>query len=311
MATSIVINLAIEDVQRRLAVIDSTDIEMTTNQLQYINKAIHMFGSLKTDSKLAVTLLRFEQWLYIMNLYEVENLKADARSLKRFFIETMTLNNIHYEYANFLRHDRYLTLVSKFGTNILLIRGKWLTQTVLHMSSRDFSELLKSPYYEGSDIFETFVKRNGCNVQAIPNVIRIHDSIKDKITQNAITVSHINERLGFGVFATRFIRQKTIIGVYVGEHFKNATIHERFIDENIRKGIKDLNGMRRGQSVIDATYFGTRTKFVNHSIKFNCQAVPEFYNGTKQICFITCEDIEKDAQVFISYGEFELISNFE
>jgi hypothetical protein len=307
------LKLAIEDTSRPLPITTTTGSEMvSSNRLQLINNAINTVSYIRSDAKLITLLLRFEQWLHIMDLFvDQEQAAEEPRSLKKFFNETMDLYKIQYPYKYFIKHDRYLALVEKFGMNVLLEKGKWIAETVWRLSNGEFQELMKSTHYPGSDIFEVLLHRNEWVYRSFPQVRRVHDKLKLRRTTDAIHVLFINDRFGFGVFATRFIRKKTVIGIYIGEEFKNEVIHDKYLKDNERKGIVDKNGMRRGKRVIDATYFGTRTKFVNHSSEgFNCEAVQHFYNGVRQICFITISDIPDGHQLFIDYGDKEMIGEF-
>jgi SET domain-containing protein len=79
---------------------------------------------------------------------------------------------------------------------------------------------------------------------------------------------------GKGAFALKTIRKGTRLVEYVGENITPEESDKRYDDTNVKNHHTFLFSVDK-RKVIDATYGGNESRFINHSCDPNCEAVIE------------------------------------
>lgn len=106
-----------------------------------------------------------------------------------------------------------------------------------------------------------------------------------------------NSRIhGKGVFAARFIPKGTRIAEYVGERLSHAEADARYADNPIEDNHTFLFIVDR-RTVIDATYGGNESRFINHSCDGNCESVID----QRRVFIETTRDVEKGEELGYDY----------
>lgn len=104
----------------------------------------------------------------------------------------------------------------------------------------------------------------------------------------------------------------SVDGAGLGLFTKNGLKKGDYIDEYIGEFIKREHEVNRTQEyyfdhsddyVIDATYQGNKTRFLNHSQTPNIEAKHRFVNGEKRVAFYAKQDIPPQTELFYSYGK--------
>mmetsp|Transcript_16736 Transcript_16736/g.45915 ORF Transcript_16736/g.45915 Transcript_16736/m.45915 type:complete len:936 (-) Transcript_16736:389-3196(-) len=104
----------------------------------------------------------------------------------------------------------------------------------------------------------------------------------------------------------------SVKGAGLGLFTKSALKKGEYIDEYIGEFIKRDHEVNRSQEyyfdhsddyVIDATYQGNKTRFLNHSQTPNIEAKHRFVNGEKRVAFYAKQDIPAQTELFYSYGK--------
>ena len=80
---------------------------------------------------------------------------------------------------------------------------------------------------------------------------------------------------GRGAFAIRTIRKNTRLIEYVGESITPAESDRRYDDTNVTKDHHTFLFSVDSRKVIDATFGGNDSRFINHSCDPNCEAIIE------------------------------------
>lgn len=80
---------------------------------------------------------------------------------------------------------------------------------------------------------------------------------------------------GKGAFATRLIRKGERIVEYKGEHITSAEADRRYDDDDETQPHHTFLFEVDEDDVIDATYGGNSSRYINHSCNPNCEAVIE------------------------------------
>lgn len=99
---------------------------------------------------------------------------------------------------------------------------------------------------------------------------------------------------GLGLFTTYALSKGDYIDEYVGEFIKR---------ENEEKRTNEYYFDHSDDYVVDATYQGNKTRFLNHSLTPNTEARHRFVNGEKRIAFYAINDIPAQSELFYSYGK--------
>jgi SET domain-containing protein len=105
---------------------------------------------------------------------------------------------------------------------------------------------------------------------------------------------------GLGGFATRRIRKGERIIEYVGERISAKLADERYDDEAMARAGRHYTLLFTINKavVIDATYGGNDSKFINHSCDPNCEAVIE----DKRVFIDSARDIAPGDELFYDYA---------
>ena len=80
---------------------------------------------------------------------------------------------------------------------------------------------------------------------------------------------------GRGAFATRRIRRRQEVIEYVGERITEKEADRRYPEDKNMKNHHTFLFAVEGGIVIDATYGGNESRFINHSCDPNCEAVED------------------------------------
>ncbi len=114
-----------------------------------------------------------------------------------------------------------------------------------------------------------------------------------------LSVRHINEEIGFGVFAEQKIPSCSFVGEYTG-----------VVKERRKKLLKDkIYCVRyaswqagRRQFILDAEQYGNHTRFINHSAEPNLALHSVYWRGLPRMVFISLKEIPEGTQLSFDYG---------
>ncbi len=114
-----------------------------------------------------------------------------------------------------------------------------------------------------------------------------------------LSVRHINEEIGFGVFAEQKIPSCAFVGEYTG-----------VVKERRKRLLKDkIYCVRyaswqagRRQFILDAEHHGNHTRFINHSAEPNLALHSVYWRGLPRMVFISLKEIPEGAQLTFDYG---------
>lgn len=121
--------------------------------------------------------------------------------------------------------------------------------------------------------------------------------------QNApMYVKWVSEKVGYGVFADRDIREGDFLGEYVGEL---RLVNNDADDEDLDYAwFYTLDAPDSRKLVIDGKKQGNELRFINHSPNPNTAKIDVLgEDGAFHICYIAIKDIKKGRQLTVSYGD--------
>lgn len=114
---------------------------------------------------------------------------------------------------------------------------------------------------------------------------------------NIVEVRHSGIH-GHGVFATRFVVAGSVIGRYMGRHYRPDQVNEHDWDHDVTH----VFGLSDG-SVIDGADGGNATRYINHSCAPNCVAYEiEGGNGELHVEIEALCGIPRGTELFLDYG---------
>ena len=117
-----------------------------------------------------------------------------------------------------------------------------------------------------------------------------------------VYVKWCSDEVGYGVFASEDIPAGSLIGEYAGvvalkRFVKNKTWSWRYPSRG------DFEGKLKCDLSLDGGIYGNELRFINHSDDLNTCPI-EVHDGTTWVnCYYASKDINKDHEVFVSYGE--------
>ena len=125
------------------------------------------------------------------------------------------------------------------------------------------------------------------------------DLVKDSYLAD-IYVKFINDEIGYGTFANSDIKKHQLIGEYTG------LIHADRGDSTWAwdypaDGFK--SELHIPAASLDAKYKGNGLRFLNHHDNANVSTVNLFSEGLIRILCVANQDIKKDEQIFVNYGD--------
>jgi hypothetical protein len=113
-------------------------------------------------------------------------------------------------------------------------------------------------------------------------------------------VRFINERVGFGLFATSEFDAGGIVCEYAGFVCRYESIQERTYSYTyVFQEPNDLDLTL----VVDSLREGNESRFINHSRESNLLSSCEFYNGHSHVLLRARRTIRQGEQLFLDYGE--------
>jgi len=104
-----------------------------------------------------------------------------------------------------------------------------------------------------------------------------------------------------GLFACQAFKPKDIVIEYIGEKIRNslADKREKYYD---LLGIGDCYLFRiDAEHIIDATFYGNKARYLNHSCDANCYADVVKINGEPHIILMASRHIQKDEELTYNY----------
>lgn len=153
-------------------------------------------------------------------------------------------------------------------------------------------KLHRSPYYRANR--EEFLELDS----------RYGDLIENSVIA-PVYIKKINDKVGYGLFAAKDLRQGDFIGEYTGvvrvaeEHtasFGDGSWETDFswdYPDETGDVVLEINGRLEGNEL----------RFVNHGSSCNLAVEHTLHKGQWVIFFIADRDIKRDEQLLVSYGE--------
>lgn len=114
-----------------------------------------------------------------------------------------------------------------------------------------------------------------------------------------VSIRWINDELKYGVFAETAFPSGALIGEYTGIVRKRKWRLDRKNDYCFDYSI----GERRSPFVIDASFKGNHTRFINHDEHANLEPFAVCLNSTIHILLIACRPIAQYEQLCYDYGK--------
>lgn len=96
------------------------------------------------------------------------------------------------------------------------------------------------------------------------------------------------------------IAKGELVGEYMGEVITQEEAERRGRHYD-RQGMSYLFNLNRSQ-VIDATRYGTKTKFMNHSFDPNCRVQVTVVNGDHRIAILAKQNLPAGSEICFDYG---------
>lgn len=250
--------------------------------------------------------------LYLTTNYGVSGWSADLQDIMFRDIGISTTKGI------VRRRMLYHAIVQEKGGNILLAKSHYAV-ALLDLSADKIKDRLEEMPYLGSDLIESFRERNpmvslmfattfDMFVKEAKEAIRLPIALRPSILLGVYYPQRAYvKRIGpgnFGLFASYVIPPEFIIGVYNGLYVYSRPAVDALVDRYKSLGITDENAMNLLTGLYcDATEFGTRMKFANHSCEFpNVIAIRCTYKGKRYAVFVSICTIMQDDEIFLDYG---------
>lgn len=118
-------------------------------------------------------------------------------------------------------------------------------------------------------------------------------------------MKYINKKIGYGVFAAADIKKGQLIAEYVGIIYDKATYLNK-VPYNANycwSMIPHQSHAREVRFYVDAIKSCNFTRFINHSYTPNVMPLPLYTPEGYRMLYVACEDIAKDEQLLVNYGE--------
>lgn len=114
----------------------------------------------------------------------------------------------------------------------------------------------------------------------------------------AVSIRHIDDEIGFGVFADKKISPCSYVGEYTGVILqrtpKQLKENKHCLRYTVWEGKKNF--------AIDAQQKGNFTRFINHSAKPNLGVQSIYWRGIPRMIFVALKEIKEDGQLTFDYG---------
>jgi len=130
-----------------------------------------------------------------------------------------------------------------------------------------------------------------------PEVRRMITAIRARKTAPVVIKEvRLKKELQRGLFAAAPIKKGAVVGHYSGRLLRECVVN---CDSDYVFSFSDKAYMKW---LIDGEKVGNHMRFINHSKKYNLEAVELYYGKLPRIVFIACRDIKKGEELFFSYG---------
>jgi len=122
-----------------------------------------------------------------------------------------------------------------------------------------------------------------------------------KVSENheaSISIIKINPSIGYGVYSNEPLMPGDYIGEYTGVVKYDESADGIYTDYDMNYPVSLFNTL-----AIDASKHGNFTRFINHSFTPNVDFHYIVHKGVLKVIFVASEEIKKDEELFINYGE--------
>lgn len=114
-----------------------------------------------------------------------------------------------------------------------------------------------------------------------------------------------------GLFACQPLNQKDIIIEYVGEKIREPVADKRE-DYYVKLGVGDCYNFRLDKDyIIDATFYGSKARYINHSCEPNLISEYLTVNGETHIIFVAARKIIQGEELTFDYNFMPEIESIE
>lgn len=125
------------------------------------------------------------------------------------------------------------------------------------------------------------------------------------LVEDRTNIRYVSENVGFGLFADRKINQGDLITQYLGEVIDKKEYQRRHAKNN-----KLIYFMVLGSKIIDASFYGNNSRFINNSCNPNADFIKWEVNGLERIGIFAKRDILKASSVISNIKLMKTISIF-
>lgn len=127
-----------------------------------------------------------------------------------------------------------------------------------------------------------------------------------QVVNNALAPMYlkwISSDVGYGVFAKQNIFKDDFIGVYAGQLRLMRSVYDTVPEDVDYAWYYPINAPNSKRLVIDGKYKGNELRFINHDDHPNTKCIDVLIGGRFYMCYVATQNIEKDTQLTISYGD--------
>ncbi|ORX54295.1 SET domain-containing protein [Piromyces finnis] len=117
-------------------------------------------------------------------------------------------------------------------------------------------------------------------------------------------IQFVDQHKGFGLFASKSIKQNDVIGIYTG--LISMELGKKLFDSRYLFHITSVKHPYTGAKAdlyIDARVAGNQLRFVNHDPNPNCEAIYVPHDNMWNVIFVAKRDIQVNEEITISYGK--------
>jgi hypothetical protein len=137
-------------------------------------------------------------------------------------------------------------------------------------------------------------------------VLEMSEKYKKDVEEGTLApmyLEFISPVVGYGIKASKKIKEGDFIGVYAGR-LRNLRWNDPEFKEDVDYAwyytVLDKNDQHM---VIDGKYQGNELRFINHASNPNTKRIDVIVGNKFYVCYVAVKDIAKDEELTVSYGD--------